>query len=1050
MKISLCKILIYASCLTLPVWSQTSPFSIITQDDGGVCQPQRQSSSFWETGCCGAPGRRFCAQILHPGKGPSGASYGCTDPANNLVDNGQCDMRPFTSENANVLPAARPSAGTDVRFVVTSDLHYFRESYNLSDQINHVAHINEYGAQKNIAAVVLAGDFLTGKGDAKLGAYRLMWEKDTIPGSIRFPVYLGLGNHDTSAKGNFGMDNDTDAALKVWNYLYTRTLNLHADRNGTGCLVGVDALCLDQFILGGSLNYSWDWHGVHFVQLNTWAGDTDRQYSPALGLNGMEWLRRDLAHYVGDSGRPVVMIQHYSLNDATQGDGWTSANKSDFKAAIAPYNVVAMFSGHSHALEYRSESNSVKGGTAPLENFVDGSGGDCGTYGDGGDPCKDATANFLGVRVTDKFLEVGAYSWNRTTPTYQDTRMLSANPGYPADLGPGSCRKRISGGKVQLASNQVQVRVDAAAHTLYVKNISGDNIRGEIAVQATLGAGLTRWDFTEDCSSNALPFLAISDNGLAPNQEIGKVYTPQGANITAGNVTVYLYSPDVIATPSSVTMTSNTAQVSLSSPDPTIHSTFTFSSSQPWLSVTSDSTSLPATLTLTVIPGNSYDDGSIGVFPSDPRLATFKIPFRMGNRPFNITSNAAQASITVEQVTVPLPYNNLAVPGSRINLGAPDQTPSPGTAYRFESWSDSGSRNHRVTMPLEGLTLGVQFGTWYQPTLAVNPPGAGTVVFSTASPDGFYRAGTQNLIVQANPGYKFTGFSGDVSGTSTVIQLGGPLAITANFAALPRVTFTSNLPGTETASLIVGGTSYPFPSTVTLDAGSVSIAAPASVASALSPATRYSFQRWSDGITTPARNYTVAADATLTAVYATEVLVSVTANPPSLGSVTGGGWFTPGANLTIQATPNAGAVFTGFTGDLTAAQTPASFTAGTKGANIVANFRATAADLYAFQSGAASDQAGGRVMPISLSNTGGSTAGAARIDSIGSIVVVSGTGTVTVQSGPVNYGDVAAGASVSRDILFNWPETARRIRISINISADGGTLQRTSILNLIR
>jgi hypothetical protein len=34
--------------------------------------------------------------------------------------------------------------------------------------------------------------------------------------------------------------------------------------------------------------------------------------------------------------------------------------------------------------------------------------------------------------------------------------------------------------------------------------------------------------------------------------------------------------------------------------------------------------------------------------------------------------------------------------------------------------------------------------------------------------------------------------------------------------------------------------------------------------------------------------------------------------------------------------------------------------------------------------------------------------------------------------------------------VFNWPETARRIRITVNISADGGTLQRTSILNLIR
>ena len=100
--------------------------------------------------------------------------------------------------------AGRPSAaGTDVRFVVTSDLHYFRESYNLSDQINHVAHINEYGAQKNIAAVLLAGDFLTGKGDAKLGAYRLMWEKDTIPGSIRFSGLPGIGQSRYQRQGKF-------------------------------------------------------------------------------------------------------------------------------------------------------------------------------------------------------------------------------------------------------------------------------------------------------------------------------------------------------------------------------------------------------------------------------------------------------------------------------------------------------------------------------------------------------------------------------------------------------------------------------------------------------------------------------------------------------------------------------------------------------------------------------------------------------------------------------------------------------------------------------
>ena len=1040
--------LLLAACLTVSVWSQSSPFDVITQDDGGVCQPQRQNSSFYETGCCGAPGRRFCAQVLHAGKGPFGASYGCTDPANNLVDNGKCDMRPVSPENVNVLASGRPSTGADVRFAVTSDLHFFRQSYNVSDQINHVAHINSYGATHSIAGVLIAGDMVTGKGDAKLGAFRLMWEKNTIPGSIRYAVYPGMGNHDASAKGNFGMDNDTGAALKMWSYIYSRTKFLHADRNASGCLVGIDPLCLDQAILGGSLNYSWDWHGIHFVQLHTWAGDTDRQYSPLLGFNGLEWLRRDLQHYVGDSGRPVVFVQHYSLHDAAQSDGWTSANKGAFKSIIAPYNVVAMFSGHSHALEYYSEANSVKGGTAPLENFVDGSGGDCSNYGDGGDPCRDATANFLGVRITDKFFEVGAYSWNRTTPTYGDTRMLNI-AGYPYGMEPGACRKRISGSKFQLSSSQVQVRLDSANHTIYVKNISGQSFRGEIVVGAP-GNGLSRWDYTETCVPN-YSYLTITANGLAPNQEIGKVYSPRVPTLTAGQFSVYAYSPELVATPSTVTMSSNSASVALASLDSTVNTPFSVSSTEPWLQVQSDTSTTPATLSLNVVPTNAYPAGNIIVVPGDSRFQTIKIPFQMGNRPFNVTSNVAPTSISIAGQTVELPYNNVAVPGSRIDVGAPDQTPSPGTQYRFESWSDGGARNHRVTITLDPMNVAVRYGTWYKPVLAANPPNSGTVAFSTSSTDGFYKSGPQTLSVEPKPGYRFTGFTGQVSGTSTQIQLGGPWTITANFAPLAKITLLSNLPAGEPAVLAVGGTSYTFPTTLPLAPGIVSLAVPPSVLSTSSPRVRYLFEKWSDGNTTSLRNYTVgSADTTLTAMYSTEVLINVTANVPALGTVSGGGWFPPGRLITLQATPNAGSTFAGFTGDLTSAQNPATFTAGPRGANIVANFKAAPATLFAYQSGPASGANSARIMPIGLSNTGGTAAKAAQIDSIGSIVVVSGTGTVTLPSVPVLYGDIAAGGSAAQPIAFDWPDTAKRIRITVNISSDAGSRKWTSILNLIR
>src|ERR1051326_6231464 len=80
----------------------------------------------------------------------------------------------------------------------------------------------------------------------------------------------------------------------------------HIDTSITGCLPGIDFGCIGWGSGAGSHNYSWGWQGVHMVMLNTWAGDTDRAYSPPLGMNGLAWLARDLAYYVGNSGRPVV------------------------------------------------------------------------------------------------------------------------------------------------------------------------------------------------------------------------------------------------------------------------------------------------------------------------------------------------------------------------------------------------------------------------------------------------------------------------------------------------------------------------------------------------------------------------------------------------------------------------------------------------------------------------------------------------------------------------------------------------------------------------
>jgi hypothetical protein len=86
--------------------------------------------------------------------------------------------------------------------------------------------------------------------------------------------------------------------------------------------------------------------------------------------------------------------------------------------------------------------------------------------------------------------------------------------------------------------------------------------------------------------------------------------------------------------------------------------------------------------------------------------------------------------------------------------------------------------------------------------------------------------------------------------------------------------------------------------------------------------TRHAFVGWSDG---GAISHTIVvsnADTTYTASFSTEYQLTTSASPSSGGSVTVGGWFAPGQQVVITATPNSGFNFTGFTGDLSGTTNP--------------------------------------------------------------------------------------------------------------------------------
>ncbi len=178
--------------------------------------------------------------------------------------------------------------------------------------------------------VIHCGDILDGPSDS---AFRL-FEEDyglTGEGLLRFPVYETFGNHD----GGF------EEAVRQG------MIRRNPSRPN---LAGISE---------NGLHYSWDWKGVHFVNLNAYPGN---DWIDTCGwchyfhhpfrepLYSRDFLKQDLAAMVGSSGRPVVLVQHYGWDGFSQ-LWWTQPDRDSLWEVIQPYNVIGIFQGHCHAVE---------------------------------------------------------------------------------------------------------------------------------------------------------------------------------------------------------------------------------------------------------------------------------------------------------------------------------------------------------------------------------------------------------------------------------------------------------------------------------------------------------------------------------------------------------------------------------------------------------------------------------------------------------------------------------------------------------------------------
>ncbi|MFB2550263.1 metallophosphoesterase [Ensifer soli] len=239
--------------------------------------------------------------------------------------------------------------------------------------------------------IVMGGDMTDdGGGQVKvpgeghqLMQYASRYQQGVGPDTVHVPVYDGLGNHD--------LDQDGAPPHPDW---YRRELRDFVELNHRSTVFYKPPVPVADYDTLSD-NYSWDWGGLHLVQLQRFGGDTRKG-----AVSGLDWLKADLAQTASD-GRPVVLFQHYgwdafsterwdparnTFDDEGAGDPhwWSEAERAALIDAVKGYNVVGIFHGHEHPtpMIYRHAGIDI---VKPVASFLGG---------------------FALVRVTNAFMDI--------------------------------------------------------------------------------------------------------------------------------------------------------------------------------------------------------------------------------------------------------------------------------------------------------------------------------------------------------------------------------------------------------------------------------------------------------------------------------------------------------------------------------------------------------------------------------------------------------------------------------------------------------------------
>ena len=896
-------------------------------------------------GLCGSPGLAACETA------PS-----CTDPESNILRDDKYTGKILCNLPGRSLdidePFECPSQFTSYKFgtlkpsdtfFTSTDLHFGKSTVSDEDHERHMTMMNNFAATgvhwppgigfpdesiHSPAAIITTGDNAHDGQVQELGAYRLLYEQGLINESSKVPVFVGLGNHDVGNDCEFN-----NCAKRMFDYA--------TDHNACGA-------SLDS----GSDNYSWDWNGVHFVQLNKWAGDTELgSKTTDTHDSGLQWLKDDLSKNVGHSRRPVVFFQHFGLDTfSTNGGWWQESDRESFWAAIRNYNVIGMFTGHIHSTGIYDFSIADSGPETHIDDFVGGTGGE--------DPCLNASdtacggrGHFFAVRTSKMFLDVASLEWRSTpggasidaTPQFTnlapptwDSKHSDTIQGPAFAFGQKGCRKIINQRLIDVSS----LAPATGSGPITVTNTSSLSIPGPLALGLsgmtgstcnlptdTRGCNYSDRDLPPDVTNKSFVDRCV-DTAAAPSTAF--LFASNGNPITLSSGGTLSFNPAFTSAPVALAAKlyrvspwkgANPNLLDLVAPRGSVPPSGTITVYGPPSTAVTVTNQNSSTLQnwLTVLPAaNQFDQFGIVVL---------NYSFN-GTALSNTTDSFEQAMIRVstsnddDEVDIPV---TLTLKGANtITLSAtPESGALPGQQINFKAVA-TYTRVRQVDGPVAitgAVTLQevMNQGTAQQTSIVLatrflnpivddpdeNPPPDDTVLFpairlpsglhylqAVYAGDSFYAPSTSVILPYAVGPLSFT-VTANTPGLLVQVDSGlrsTPAQVSGNFKSAHAVTV-------PTPQYFAGGGFLTSPGTA--------------------PQTRYTFSGWSDGTSSNTRSITISSDKlTYTANF--EAAHQLSLNATAGGTVAADppisdGFYPAGSIVTLTAMAGPGFVFTGWT-----------------------------------------------------------------------------------------------------------------------------------------